>query len=120
MGVVTHPHARRRSNAWIRVTQLRRVNACNRFSVAPFYLCQRWLSELAENRGLGLSVFTFAPSLLGRLGGLSYYLLRAGSCGIHRAAASALSSGRVLKAMAAPGSALWTALATPPNNPRPL
>src|SRR5215469_14145955 len=41
-----------------------------------------------------------------------FYLLRAGSCGIHRAAASALSSGSVLKAIAAPGAPLWTALTT--------
>jgi hypothetical protein len=38
--------------------------------------------------------------------------------GNHRAAASALSSGRVLKAIAAPGAALWTALMTASNNAR--
>src|SRR5438045_1114417 len=37
----------------------------------------------------------------------------------HRAAASALSSGRVLKAIAAPGAALRTALTTASNNARP-
>ena len=37
----------------------------------------------------------------------------------HRAAASALSSGRVLKAIAAPGAALRIALMTTSNNARP-
>jgi hypothetical protein len=40
-------------------------------------------------------------------------------CGNHRAAASALSSGRVLKAMAAPGAPPWTALTTASNTARP-
>jgi hypothetical protein len=40
-------------------------------------------------------------------------------CGNHRAAASALSSGRVLKAMVAPGAPLWTALTTDSNTARP-
>jgi hypothetical protein len=39
--------------------------------------------------------------------------------GNHRAAASALSSARVLKAMAAPGAPLWTALTTASNTARP-
>src|SRR3546814_13081280 len=37
-----------------------------------------------------------------------------------RPAASAVSSGCVLNAMAAPGPALWTALRTSPNRDRPL
>jgi hypothetical protein len=41
------------------------------------------------------------------------------SSGIHRAAASALSSGRLLKAIAAPGAPLWTALTTASNTSRP-
>jgi hypothetical protein len=40
--------------------------------------------------------------------------------GNHRAAASALSSGRVLKAMAAAGAPLWMALITASKSTRPL
>jgi len=62
-------------------------------------------------------------SRFARGGGLVWLgagLYRSLPTGNHRAAASALSSGRVLKAIVAPGAALWTALMTASNNARRL